>query len=173
MDICDLILDDHHEMRRLFGLLEQIDRTDIAALSAVWKRLRALLDTHAEAEERFFYPRLAKIGEGAGDAKGVTDEIEDAIDDHNDIRDAARAAERATVGSDAWFAAVEAASLANSKHMAEEERQGLTDFRRHASIEERHGLGVRFIAFDLEHADGVEPVNKDPAAYVEERRPAH
>ena len=52
MDITQLIIDDHHEQRRLFAILEQIDRTETAALSAVWDRLSAFLEVHAEAEEQ-------------------------------------------------------------------------------------------------------------------------
>ena len=166
MDICDLILDDHREIRRLFSLLEQIDRHDTEALGAVWRRLRALLDTHAEAEERHLYPRLMEVGEGANDAENAADETRDAIEDHNDIRDAANAVEAHEVGTDAWLEAVDHANLVNSKHMAEEERQGLTDFRRNAPLEERHSLGTRFIAFDAAHVEGVEPVNKDPERYI-------
>ena len=33
MDITQLILDDHHEQRRLFAILEQIDRGDTKALA--------------------------------------------------------------------------------------------------------------------------------------------
>ena len=65
MEITQLILDDHAEQRRLFAMLDTIDRKDTDALGAIWRRLRALLDTHAEAEERFFYPDLLKIGDGA------------------------------------------------------------------------------------------------------------
>ena len=63
MDITQLILDDHAEQRRLFSIIEQIDPKDTDALSAVWSRLSAFLDVHAEAEERFFYPELLKQGE--------------------------------------------------------------------------------------------------------------
>ena len=67
----------------------------------------------------------------------------------------------------AWIEAVGKANVVNSKHMGEEERQGLTDFRRHAAIETRHALAVRFAAFEAEHITGIRPVNKDPEAYVE------
>ena len=53
MDITQLILDDHAEQRRLFAIIEQIDPKDTDALSAVWSRLSAFLDVHAEAEERY------------------------------------------------------------------------------------------------------------------------
>ena len=50
----------------------------------------------------------------------------DAISDHNEIRDAVTEVARHQVGTGEWFAAVAAANLANSDHMAEEEREGLT-----------------------------------------------
>jgi hemerythrin HHE cation binding domain-containing protein len=171
MDITELILDDHRELRRLFAVLEEIEASDIAALTAVWNRLRGLLDTHAEAEERHFYPRLMKIGRGANDAPTAADATKDAIEDHNKIRDTAAAVDRHEVGSKQWFEAVGKANEANSHHMAEEERQGLTDFRRQASLEDRHRLAVRFIAFETRHLDGVEPVNKDADEYVEQHAP--
>ena len=68
MDITQLILDDHAEQRRLFALIDQIDDADTASLAAVWGRLSAFLDVHAEAEERLFYPQLLKVGQGAADA---------------------------------------------------------------------------------------------------------
>jgi hypothetical protein len=63
---------------------------------------------------------------------------------------------------------VTAANLANSDHMGEEEREGLTDFRRLASLQLRHDLAVAFVAFEAKHYAGVAPVDKDPQAYVRE-----
>ena len=96
------------------------------------------------------------------------DETLDAIGDHNDIRDAVVSAGGYPVGSDEWYAAVTAANLANSDHMGEEEREGLTDFRRLASLQLRHDLAVAFVAFEAKHYAGVPPVDKDPQAYVRE-----
>ena len=62
MDITQLILDDHHEQRRLFAILEQIDRSDIGTLLAVWGRLGVFLELHAAAEEAIFYPALLQVG---------------------------------------------------------------------------------------------------------------
>jgi len=148
---------------RLTGAEERTPPHD----SPLAHRLRELLDAHAEAEERHFYPRLMRIGKGANDADSAADETEDAIEDHNEIRDAAKAVDRHQVGSAAWFAAVGECNKANGDHMAEEERQGLTDFRRHASLQERHDLGVKFAAFEARHLTGVEPVDKDPKAWVD------
>ena len=166
MDITQLILDDHHEQRRLFAILEQVNRSDTATLGVIWGRLAAFLDLHAEAEEQIFYPALLRVGIQARRAATAEDETLDAIGDHNDIRDAARAAADHPVGSDEWYAAVAAANVANGDHMAEEEREGLTDFRRLASLQLRHDLAVRFAAYEARHYAGVPPVDKNPQEYV-------
>ncbi len=167
MDITQLILDDHHEQRRLFAILEQLDRGDLKALEAVWSRLSAFLEVHAEAEEQHFYPALLRLGAGAGGKASAEDETEDAIKDHNEIRDAVAKVARHELGSDAWYAAVAGANKANSEHMGEEEREGLTDFRRHAVLAVRHDLAVAFATFEARHYAGVTPVDKDPKAYVD------
>ena len=167
MDITQLILDDHHEQRRLFAILEQIDRADVTALAAIWARLSAFLEVHAEAEERHFYPSLLRVGSGAGGKPSADDETEDAIKDHNEIRDAVAAVAEHEVGGKRWYAAVAAANKANSEHMGEEEREGLADFRGHADLALRHELAVAFATFEARHFAGVTPVDKDPKAYVE------
>jgi hemerythrin superfamily protein len=166
MDITQLIIDDHAEQRRLFALIEQMPPDDTAKLAAVWKHLAAFLETHAEAEEKFFYPALLKRGKGADDKDDAAEETEDAIEDHNKIRDAVAATHGLKVGSAAWFEAVAKANHANSDHMGEEERQGLTDFRINAPLKVRHDLAVEFIAFEAAHITGVKAVDKDPEAYI-------
>jgi len=169
MDITDLILDEHGEQRRLFLEIDDLaNGGDKDALGAVWGRLRGLLDRHAEAEERFFYPELLKLGHGAADSDSAADETRDAIKDHNEIRDSAAKVDEQEVGSNAWFKAVAAANKANGDHMAEEERQGLSDFRRHADPALRDRLAQQFAAFSADHLQGVKPVDKDVDAYVRE-----
>lgn len=166
MDITQLILDDHHEQRRLFAMIDDIDRADTASLAAVWKRLSTFLEVHAASEEAIFYPAVLRVGTGAGGRADAKDETEDAIEDHNEIRDAVKAVGKFAVGSAEWFDAVDAANKANSEHMGEEEREALTDFRRHASPDERHALGVRFAAYEMAHVTGVDARDLDPKDYV-------
>lgn len=168
MDITALIVFQHHEQRRTFALLDEIPRDDVVALSAIWGRLEVLLEVHADAEERFFYPRLLEVGSGASDAGSVGEEMEDAIKDHNEIRDAVRKVAGHEAGTDGWWEAVTEARVANSDHMAEEERQDLADFRRHADLQTRHDIAVQFIAYENEHAYGIAAANKDPERYVAE-----
>jgi hypothetical protein len=166
VDITQLILDDHHEQRRLFAILEQVDRAETGVLAAIWARLASFLELHAAAEEAIFYPALLQVGLAAGRKAGVEDETLDAIGDHNQIRDAVAEVARHQAGTDEWFAAVAAANLANSDHMGEEEREGLTDFRRLASLTRRHQLAVSFAAYEARNFAGVQPVDQDPAIYV-------
>jgi hypothetical protein len=166
MDITQLILDDHHEQRRLFAVLEQIDRADTASLTAVWNRLAAFLEVHAKAEEELFYPELLRVGRGPDGKSNPKDETKDAIKDHNEIRDAVASVAAFTVGTDSWYRAVAGANKANSDHMGEEEREGLTDFRRSAGLQLRHDLAVAFACFDAVNITGVAAVDVDPATYI-------
>lgn len=171
MDITEIILDQHDQQRRLFAQIEEWPKDDLEGLDALWKRLAIFLETHAEGEERHFYPHLLRKGTGAADADDgtVEGEVEDAIKDHNKIRDAVRRAHAATVGSDEWWQAVTDADVANSDHMGEEERQDLRDFRDHASLQQRHDIAVEFLRFEaLTAAQGITPIDKDAEDYVED-----
>jgi hypothetical protein len=168
MDITDVILHQHGEQRRMFAMLDELPRDDAEGLAAMWKRLEVLLETHAEAEEKYFYPVLLRVGKGEADADDVEEEVEDAVKDHNDIRDGIRRAARHEVGSNEWWEAVVDCRVANSDHMAEEERQDLADFRRHADLQQRHDIAVAFLRYEsMKAATGVPPKDKDPEEYVE------
>ncbi len=169
MDITELILFQHHEQRRQFALLDEVPPQDTETLKALWRRLVVLLEVHAEAEERYFYPEVLRLGHGApGSGDGPEEETEDAISDHNEIRQAIRKADDHEVGSDDWWAAVREAREANSDHMGEEEREDLADFRRHADLQVRHDIAVKFVAFEARHWDGVTSEDKDPEEYIED-----
>ena len=167
MDITDEILHQHGEQRRMFAVLDEFPKDDTEGLAALWHRLEIFLETHAEAEERYFYPELLRHGHGYADADSVGEEVEDAVKDHNEIRDAVRKAAALTPGSDEWWEAVTDARVANDDHMAEEERQDLADFRRTASRDLRHEIAVKFVRYEaLKAAEGIPPVDKDPEQYV-------
>ncbi|GAA1501445.1 hemerythrin domain-containing protein [Terrabacter terrae] len=171
MDITDVILRQHDEQRRMFAMLEEWPRDDREGLAAVWKRLEILLEVHAEAEERYFYPELLRVGTGGADAESVDEEVEDAVKDHNDIRDAVRRVADAEIGSDEWWTAVVDANVHNSDHMGEEERQDLADFRQRASLQLRHEIAVQFLRYEaVRWAEGITPRDKDPEDYVEEQK---
>lgn len=165
-DITELILADHHIFRRGFITLDDLSvRNDPDELSSAWRPLADLLEVHAAAEEEIFYPRLLRQEGTAAEEDTV-----DAIGDHNEIRDAVRDAARFPVGSDQWWDAVRQARLANDEHLAEEERDPIANFRKHASLELREALGKRFREFKAAHPDqrGLDTGDKDPERYVEQ-----
>jgi Hemerythrin HHE cation binding domain len=166
-DITMLILADHNWFREQFARLDSLQerkpvRSD--ALRRVWRPLADKLDVHAYIEEKIFYPQL--LQRGVDDPEGET---LDAIGDHNDIRDGVRDANAAEVGTDEWWAAVGRAREANDEHMGEEEREGLSDFRRHAPIGLREALGQQYREFMDQHptTKGLQIVDRDPQAYVD------
>jgi len=173
VDITEVIAHQHDEQRRMFAMLEEWPRDDHEGLAAVWTRLAILLETHAEAEEQFFYPELLRLGTGGADAESVDEEVEDAVKDHNELRAAIRKVARCKTGSAAWWTGVTDANVHNSDHMGEEERQDLADFRQQASLELRHEIAVQFLRYEsLKAASGVSPVDKDPKRYVASRKGA-
>ena len=167
MDITELILSDHEEQRRRFAMLDEIDRADTTTLGALWDRLAAMLEVHAQAEELYFYPELLALGKRRHDGAEV-EETEDAIGDHNDIRDGIVEAAKHEVGSAGWWKGVTAARKANDEHMGEEEHEGLADFRQHVDLETRHRIAVTFARYEAANALGVPIEDKDPKEYVAE-----
>jgi hypothetical protein len=164
-DVTALIMDDHEWFRRQFARLDDARTAD--ELSAVWQPLARRLETHAQAEETIFYPALLRRGDADGAA---ADETTDAIADHNKIRDAIAEAGRQQPGSPAWFEAVGRARSENSEHLAEEEDEGLPDFRKHASTELRQRLGELWLQFYAAHPDGqgISTADPDPQEYLDQ-----
>lgn len=162
LDITALIMDDHEWLRHQFARLD--DAASDNELAVIWDPLAIRLDTHAQAEETIFYPALLKRGDDA------EDETDDAIRDHNKIRDAVAEAGRHAVGTDAWFQAVGHARAENSEHLAEEEDEGLPDFRKNASWEMRSRLGELWVQFYATHPQGkgIDPSDRDPEQYLDE-----
>ncbi|HSP39618.1 MAG TPA: hemerythrin domain-containing protein [Frankiaceae bacterium] len=168
LDVTELVLEDHHTLRLRFAGLDDAEDMDDAvrkgALTVLWKDLATLLEVHAQCEEEVFYPQLLKKQTADGE-----DEAEDAIDDHNKIREAVRKANRHEVDSDGWWAAVGEARTENSKHIAEEEREALPDFRHASTLEQRQQLAVAWTKWRSEHQlpRGIDDEDKDAAKYIE------
>jgi hypothetical protein len=170
MDITEVILSDHHEQRRMFAMLDDMHTSDSQQLAPVWERLRVLLEVHAKAEELLFYPRLLDLGNGAGEKGSPEAETSDAVHDHNEIRDAIQDVATHRTGSNDWWQAIAKVNQVNGDHMAEEEREGLADFRQHADLETRHSLAVAFCAFEATHAAGIQPHDIDPDTYIQNNK---
>jgi hypothetical protein len=164
-DICAVILEQHDDFRRRFAKLDEYRTRSGVSLAPLWQSLADGLDRHASTEERCFYPAVLACGR-----RGV-EETRDAIGDHDEIRAAVRAAEAASVGSPEWWDAVLRAREANSKHMAEEERGALADFRVTVDPAHRVDLGAAFEAeFGRITFDEDVHAHVDPERYIQSHR---
>lgn len=163
-DICDLILDDHETFRRRFAELDDERHSSPEVVARLWLPLAEHLERHAAAEEDVLYPTFLERVEGA------EPETHHAIRDHNKIRDAVRRVADTEPGTDEWWEAVASANEENSDHMAEEERGPLSAFRQHGAQDVRKELGVRYLAFNAEHAGGrgLDTSDTDPEAFIEQ-----
>ena len=161
LDVTEMILLDHETLRRQFAALDDARSDD--ALEAVWKGLSRMLLVHADCEEEIFYPALLAHGDDA------EDETDDAIDDHNKIKGGVREAAKHRIGTKVWWEAVGVARVENSKHLAEEEREALSDFRRTASDKLREQLAIDWLNWRYTHDSGrgVGTADKDPQTYIE------
>ena len=173
MDITEVISHQHDEQRGCSRCSSSGRATTTRDSPQSGTGSPILLETHAEAEERFFYPELLRLGTGGADAESVEEEVEDAVKDHNEIRTAIRKVARCRTGLDRVVDRGDRRNVHNSDHMGEEERQDLADFRQQASLELRHEIAVQFLRYEsLKAADRVAPVDKDPKRYVSARQGA-
>ncbi len=146
--------DDHAEQRRLFAIIEEMPpartrsaRGHLGASSGAARHARAgggAVLLPGASEDR---PRRGRRKSGRRDARTRSRTIT-----RSGTRRRPSIEHEAGLGQ--WFKAVAAANKANSDHMAEEERQGLTDFRRHADRDCVIRLASQFIRFESEHLTG-------------------
>lgn len=145
-DIVEVILADHRRIRRLVAAVQESGRRGDAASAAwplgpVWRRLAAIVELHAEAEQEICY--LEMFGSGPPGAA----QWRDAVADHDDIRAMLAEAALQPAGSPAWWRAVAPATRLICDQMEAEERGVLACFARRAAPQLRHELAQRWASF--------------------------
>ncbi len=120
--------------------------------------------------ESEFYPELLALGKRTGVEASAGDETKDAIHDHNEIRDAIAEVDTHRAGSEAWWHAMAQVNKVNGDHMAEEEREGLSDFRRYAPLALRHSIASAFCVFEATHAGGIAGDDVNPESYLRQHQ---
>jgi hemerythrin HHE cation binding domain-containing protein len=150
-------MSEHDAFRRAFADLDTADDLD-----AAWTELANRLEVHAVAEERLFYPVLAK------EAADGTEDGTTAVREHNDIRHAVSAVTDHELGSTTWWAAVQHAQQVNGDHMAEEERGFIPEFKDAVDAQRRDDLGMEWLKLhdDHEGARGLSGADADPQSVV-------
>ncbi|MFI7675086.1 hemerythrin domain-containing protein [Actinophytocola sp. NPDC049390] len=152
-DVIDLILADH----RLFEELLRALRDASSDRDQVRAALAAVLVAHAEAEEKYVYPKLRKR-----DAVGE-EEAEHGEEEHAEGHEALlKVLELKGTGTKAFSDAVEELSGTINHHLAEEELTILNPARDEVGPQVRAELGRQFLAerqrqieADCGHIDNV------------------
>jgi hypothetical protein len=135
-DVIDLILDDH---RRFEALLRDL-RDNTSDRDAVRKALAALHVAHAEAEEKFVYPKLQR-------KDAISEhEAEHGEEEHAEGHEAMlKVLELSGTDTQAFDDAVEELATALNHHLTEEELTILNPAREEVSEAVRASLGVEFL----------------------------
>ena len=166
-DIIELIFDDHEWFRRQFAALDELKarrRVDITAVEAVWTRWRNAWICTLQPKRKSSIPSFSASARRTPRKKpstrsGTTTTSATVSEPRRDT----------PILSEEWWAEVGRTRRANDEHMAEEEREGLADFRT-APAELRESLGRRFAEYFLVHRStkDVDTSDKDPQEYVRE-----
>jgi hemerythrin superfamily protein len=135
-DVIDLIMADH----RLFEELLRALRDASSDRDEVRKALSTVLVAHAEAEEKYVYPKLRRRG-----AVGE-EEAEHGEEEHAEGHEALlKVLELKGTGTDAFTDAVEELSGTINHHLAEEELTILNPAREEVGPQVRAELGRQFL----------------------------
>lgn len=110
-ELFKILIQQHREVD---GMLTQLaEAEDPAMRSKLFPVLKQQLMAHAKAEEKTFYPALARVGE-QGEAKHAKRE-------HQDIERAIQAVEALDFDDEQWFEALERLTETVQHHVEEEE----------------------------------------------------
>ena len=130
-DITDLIFEDHQWFRRQFFYLDEAKTVE--EMTAIWEPLATRLDTHADAEERIFYPALLEEGRRPGRGDRGRDRATTTRSATRSPRPDGTRSTPTPGGRRSNDARKE-----NGEHLEEEEREGLPDFRSSATAALKH-----------------------------------
>jgi hypothetical protein len=155
-DIIDMILSDHHRIRRLTARLARAHRyppqfCPSCTVAGLWGQLADLLEVHTRAEEEICCLPMFDSGQTG------TGQLDDTLADHADIREAADEARLQPPGSALWWLAVNSALSACTDHLNREENGVLAAFANRADPALRQAMGRQWSAFRtawMPRADG-------------------
>jgi hypothetical protein len=166
-DITAVILADHEWFREQFAKLDELQAATWSqsrgALEKVWRPLADRLDVHAYIERNL----LSAVAEAGADDPVGKRSMRSVITTTS-VTVCETPTRRWSAPANGGRQSV-APGEANDDHMAEEEREGLSDFRRHAPIGLREALGRQFSEFMAAHPTtrGLPIADRDPQTHVD------
>ncbi len=151
-DIVSLILKDHKPLKSLIKVLKEPEK-GMGERRKAFEEFAPLLVAHAKPEEAALYSHMKRdddLREEAfeGDAEhALADQL---LEDLKTITD-----------PDLWSAKVKVLAELVEHHIEEEEEEMLPDFQKQVSIEDRIGIGQKYLALKPQFEAGDSPAQSD------------
>lgn len=146
MNLYILLHQDHEKARTLFGQLASVSEEEQDRRERLFSTLYRELDLHAEAEERYFYPRL-RANEESREAAIA------AIEDHKGMKRLLGALAAMDASTPEWTAKCRELRDACEAHIAGEEADLFPLARRVIGDEDAAGIAEDIESFKEEHAE--------------------
>jgi len=114
MDVFQLLIKDHEEVKKIFGRLSRLKEDDADQRLELFETLNRELTLHARAEEKFFYPILK-------DVKATQDVALEAVEEHRVVKNLLHALERNDKNTKEWEAKLKVLEEIVEHHVKEEQ----------------------------------------------------
>ncbi len=146
MNLYIMLHQDHEKVKSLFEQLEASGEDEESLRERLFSTLQRELESHAEAEERFFYSRLK--------SNDITrDTVSASLSDHKSMKKALGELERMDKGTPVWTQKCMILREITEDHIQEEEERLFPMAQRVIEAEEAAGIAEDIEAFKEEHSE--------------------
>jgi hemerythrin superfamily protein len=146
MNLFEILHQDHDRVADLFGKLENLGDGEEARRAQLFHTLKAELDIHTQAEEKFFYSRLKSEEE-------TRELVLESLDDHKDMKKALDDLGAMEKGNPEWAVRLKACRAMVQGHVAQEENDLFPKARRLLGEDEAAAMAEDIESFKEEHAE--------------------
>ncbi|HKP95582.1 MAG TPA: hemerythrin domain-containing protein [Fibrobacteria bacterium] len=146
MDVYKLLHEDHIKVKSLFKELEDTTERAVKTREHLFANLKMELTLHAEAEERFFYPRLEPPKE--------THELTlEALEEHKVVKTLLAELDEDDKGTEEWAAKLTVLRENVEHHVKEEEEELFRKAKAVLSREDAESIGEEIEEYKEEYSE--------------------
>jgi hypothetical protein len=146
MDVYKLLHEDHVKVGSIFHELEDTTERAVKTREHLFTTLKMELTIHAEAEEKFFYPRL----EDPEETREITLE---AIEEHKVVKTLLAELDEAPKGTEEWAAKLKVLQENVEHHVEEEEKELFKKAKKVLSAEDAESIAAEIEAYKEEQSE--------------------
>lgn len=145
MDVYKLLHEDHLKVKSLFKELEDTTERAVKTREHLFFALKTELSLHAEAEEKFFYPRLEP-------PKETHDITLEALEEHKVVKILLQQLDEEDKGTEEWAAKLTVLRENVEHHVKEEEEDLFKKAKKVLSQEDSESIAGEIEAYKEEHS---------------------